>query len=240
MLQKRTATRRISYAGNQGGMRRAKGVSSAKHSLAGRAWHAQDIAFTHGEVPRAVDVLHGCTFRVTLLTLSAGLTVHCQSMSANLLLLLTAQEVIQSEWISNTSQRGPNLVMQIYHFNPKRRRLVSVLIQHLCSRAHFCFPDNNFPWNLCEAREHSELAFVSPWKNRDHVTRFSPPVTLMLIFLPAHLDLTNSSHLTSPPDTTFHLAMHQMEIALSCCGAQEISFSLHLTPVPNSPWGIRL
>lgn len=33
--------------------------------------------------------------------------------------------------------------------------------------------------------------------NRDHFTGSFPPVTLMFIFLPAHLDLTNSSHFSS-------------------------------------------
>lgn len=97
------------------------------------------------------------------------------------------------------------------------------------------FPDTQSPLKP----EKDSEPFVSSREKWDRFTCFSPPLTLMLVFLPAHLDLANSSHSPSPPDTTFHLALHQMETVLSRSRAQEISFSAHLTPVPEPVWGTR-
>lgn len=94
----------------------------------------------------------------------------------NLLLLLTAQRVIQSDCIARVSQRGPNLVIQMYVFNPRLRHLVAVLIQHLYSRAHSSvFQTLNFPWNRCEnQREQSDRGFCFTMKEPRSFHTFLP------------------------------------------------------------------
>lgn len=90
----------------------------------------------------------------------------------NFLLLLTAQRVIQSDWISSISQRGPNLVIQMYLFNPRLRHLVAVFVQHLYSSV---FQTLNFPWNRCEnQREHSDLVFCLTMKEPRSLHMFLP------------------------------------------------------------------
>lgn len=162
--------------------------------LSRKDWDAQDIVFTHRQAPWALDLLLGWKSRVTPLTLSTGWTVHCQAMTLICSCCSLLRELFnQIEF--QVFHKGPNLVIQMYRFNPRLRHLVAVLIQHLYSRAcSSVFQTLNFPWNRCEnQRKHSDLVFCFTMKELS----FSPPVILMLIFLPVHLDLTNSSHFSS-------------------------------------------
>lgn len=195
MLQKWTAAHLISYAGNQRNMCRVKGVSSADHSLAGRVWDAQDITFTHREIPRASDLLHGwkqTNSAYSVNWISSSLSVNV----CNLLLQLSAQRVIQADWISSISQRGPSLAIHLHHFNPKWRHLVAVLIQHLCSRALSSgFLTLNLPWNQRKTQSllfhhgRSEIAsHVSPllwhWCSSSFLLIWTSPIPATHLLLP--------------------------------------------------------
>lgn len=141
-----------------------------------------------------------------------------------------------SPCISSVSQRGTNPELQMDLFNPRLRRLIATFIQHLYQRAGSAvFQTSNFLWNRCEKqRQHSDPGFCFTFRTES----VSHVPSLLWHWCSSSFLLTLQIPVTSLPDTTFHSGMHWMEIALSCHGVQEISFSLHQTPAPNSGWGI--
>lgn len=122
-----------------------------------------------------------------------------QSLPVHEFRLCCSHPAAQSPWVSNVPQWGTNLGVQMYLFNPRLRHLTAALIQHLCHRARSAvFQTFNFLWNRCEKqRENSDPGFCFTIRTEAVSHRSFPPVTLMFIFLPAHLDLTNSSCFSS-------------------------------------------
>lgn len=205
-------------------------------------WDAQDTLFSHRQNPWAWDPLLRWKSGVTPLTIrsnSARSASGMNTVSERVQAASAARNpAAQSLWISSVSQRGINLGVQMCLSNPRLRHLIAVLIQRLYRRARSAaFQTLNFPWNRCEKqRERSDPGFC--FTSRTETVSHVPPLLWHWCSSSFLLAWTLQIPVTSLPDTTFHLAMHRMEIALSCHRAQEISFSLHQTPAPNSGWGI--
>lgn len=125
--------------------------------------------------------------------------------------------------------RGTNV-----SFNPRLRHFTAALIHQLYQEARSAvFQTSNFLWNRCEKqREPSDAAFCLTVRAEPVSHRSLPPVTLMFIFLPAHLDLTNSSLFSSWHHTSLRDARD------GDCTEPKSVFSLHQIPALNSGWGI--